>query len=268
MTEKKRTRSGRGASAAEPDEPGTLKKSLAKLMRKLEDQSQRIDALARGREAGMTAMNELRDELALVARERDELRRRLTELEGMQTETLTLDESDLGDDADAYNGTPPSIDDLMATFSGAEGALGRASHSTARFDPNDGESTGEWKEMISPELIVLGSGKDRSARPSERYLVRLEAGEPVKCPLDQDLMTIGRSESADIQVDGDFISRIHARILRIRMDTVIEDAGSKNGTRVNAELVKRQVLNHGDVVRIGSATFRFVDPAIAQGESG
>jgi pSer/pThr/pTyr-binding forkhead associated (FHA) protein len=75
------------------------------------------------------------------------------------------------------------------------------------------------------------------------------------------LLTIGRSDSADIKIDGDYISRIHSRILRIGMDSVIEDADSKNGTRVNGEIIERHVLKHGDLIRVGTANFRFVDPA-------
>jgi pSer/pThr/pTyr-binding forkhead associated (FHA) protein len=120
--------------------------------------------------------------------------------------------------------------------------------------------------MISPELIVFGSGRDKVDPTSQRFLVMLEPGNHTKCLLDQDLLTIGRSESADIQIDGDFISRIHVRLLRIGMDTVVEDAGSKNGTWVNGERIKRQVLKHGDLIRVGSVNFRLVDSGAADGE--
>jgi len=235
-----------------------LKKSVAKLRRKLDDQTRRIEALARGREQGMETVHELRAELALVAGERDRLRKQLTDLEGMQTETQTLDEDDIGEETD-HQGELPSIEELMATFSG-DGNVLSASHSTLGVE-TDTALSGEYQEMISPELIVLGSAREKARASTERYLVLLEPGSSTKCPLNENLLTIGRSDSADIKVEGDFISRIHARILRIGMDTVIEDAGSKNGTRVNAELIRRHVLKHGDLVRIGSANFRFVDSA-------
>lgn len=243
------------------DETGdadSLRQSLARLKRKLEDQSERIEALARGREESMAAVSELRAELKLVASERDKLRRELTSLEGMQTETQTLDDDAIGNETDASRSELPSIDELMATFSGDNNALS-ASHSTLRVDAGAEEEAEEYQEMISPELIVLGSARDPRQANAERYLVLLDPEGHTKCPLNQDLLTIGRSDSADIKVDGDFISRIHARILRIGADTVIEDAGSKNGTRVNTELVERHVLGHGDLVRVGSANFRYVD---------
>lgn len=247
----------------------SLKRSVAKLRRTIDDQKQRIEALARGREQGMSAVSELRDELSLVQAERDRLRRQLTEIEGMQTETMTQGDASIGDETDAHNGDLPSIDELMATFSGEDSALS-ASHSTLRVDgdADGGDESEEYQEMISPELIVLGSsGRRKGEAIEERFLVLLEAGNHTKCPLDQDLLTIGRSDSADIKIDGDYISRIHARILRIGMDTVIEDAGSRNGTWVNAEQVERHVLKHGDLIRVGSANFRFCDSAAGDAPS-
>lgn len=237
-----------------------LQQSLAKLKRRVNDQKERIEALARGREQSMNSVGQLRDELRLVSNERDKLRQQLTALESMQTETQTLDESEIGDETDAHQGALPSIDELMANFSGDSGnAL--SSHSTLQVESGNEDATGDYQEMISPEMIVLGSSRERVEAPNERYLVLLEDDKQTKCPLDQELMTIGRSDSADIKIEGDFISRIHARILRIGMDSVVEDAGSRNGTRVNTELVERHVLKHGDLVRVGSANFRFVDSA-------
>ena len=76
------------ADSADPGRVDELKQSVAKLKRKLDDQQDRIEALARGREEGMVTVGELREELALVASERDRLRKQLTQIEGMQTEEL------------------------------------------------------------------------------------------------------------------------------------------------------------------------------------
>lgn len=250
---------------ADPRQVDALKQSVSKLKRKLDDHKTRIASLARGREEGMTALNELRSELALVAAERDRLRKQLTDLEGMQTETQSFDDSDVDIAAEGNPGGLLSIDELMSSFSG-DSQPGLQSHSTLKVESSSTDSTGEYQEMISPELIVLGSGREKPAAPSERFLVLLESGESgshSKCPLNEDLLTIGRSESADIKIDGDFISRIHARILRIGMDSVLEDAGSKNGTWVNGEQIERHVLKHGDLIRVGSGNFRFVDTAAA-----
>jgi FHA domain len=251
----------READAGEgPEQVDSLRKSVSKLKAKLDDQTSRIAALARGREEGMAAVHELRAELALVAAERDRLRRQLTDLEGMQTETQAFDEADVDIAAAPRSGELPSIDELMSSFSGDDSAV-LQSHSTLAVESSSAD-TGEYQEMISPELIVLGSGKEKPTVSSERFLVLLETEGQSKCPLNEDLLTIGRSESADIKIDGDFISRIHARILRIGMDSVLEDAGSKNGTWVNGEQIDRHILKHGDLIRVGSGNFRFVDTGV------
>jgi pSer/pThr/pTyr-binding forkhead associated (FHA) protein len=64
-------------------------------------------------------------------------------------------------------------------------------------------------------------------------------------------MTIGRSHKSDIRINGQFVSRIHARLLAHPIGTVIEDLGSKNGIFVNAQPVTRCVLKDGDVVSLG-----------------
>ena len=260
--EREASRTGQPKAGADPRQLDTLRQNVSKLKRKLDDQQERITALARGREEGMAAVSELRAELALVAAERDRLRKQLTDLEGMQTETQAFDESVMNDDTGAHYVDVPSIDELMSSFSGKDDSPLR-SHSTLAVDSGSDESSGEYQEMISPELIVFGSVKEKSTVTRERFLVLLEPDNNSKCPLDEDLLTIGRSESADVKIDGDFISRIHARILRIGMDSVLEDAGSKNGTWVNGEKIERHVLRHGDVIRVGSGNFRFVDTAAA-----
>jgi hypothetical protein len=258
MGEQNDSMPGSETAADTEDHLEPLKHSVAHLQRRLEDQNQRIEALARGREASMATISELRAELALVKAERDQLGKRLTEIESMQTETLTLEDDAQATLSGAAQDAKASIDDLMKDFTGNE-ELPRPSHATLKVESEPDDATGEYEEMISPELIVLGSSGRRPAGSSDRFLVLLDADKETKCALNEDLLTIGRSDSADIQAEGDFISRIHARILRIGMDSVLEDAGSKNGTRVNGELTKRHVLKHGDLVRVGSAQFRYVD---------
>jgi len=241
----------------------TPEDSFARLKSKVSEQKERIEALARGREEGMGTISELRAELALVAAERDKLRKQLTELESMQIDTMTLIDKDGVDETDPHYSELPSIEELMSTFGNDDESEVPSSQTGERRDSESGEPSGEYQEMISPNLIVLGSGREKIGDATERFLVLLQPGNHTKCALDEDLLTIGRSESADIQIDGDFISRIHARILRIGKQTYIKDAGSKNGTWVNGEPVSRQALKHGDLIRIGSAHFRLVDSASA-----
>jgi hypothetical protein len=239
-----------------------------KAEQKLEDQSLRLEALGEGREAGMLALNNMRAELELVAAERDRLRSQLTAVEGMQTETANFDDSVLDEptssgqaSADADDGLP-SIEELMANLGSAgDGMPDTSGFGQAIVEAPSGSDDGEWQEMIAPELIVLGDEKAgrQAAADVQRKLVVVDEDYPMEYPIVDALMTIGRSESADIRIDGNFSSRIHARVLTIGDEIVVEDAGSRNGIRVNSERVSRQSLKHGDLLRIGSARFRLYD---------
>lgn len=68
--------------------------------------------------------------------------------------------------------------------------------------------------------------------------------------------TIGRGGEADIVLDDDFASSLHARIAPRGGVFWVEDLGSTNGTLVNMERVNGEVpLSHGDRIRIGDTEF-------------
>jgi hypothetical protein len=116
-------------------------------------------------------------------------------------------------------------------------------------------------EVAEPPNQVAAAPRQPAA-PTTNLLVFLDAAHPIKYPLYKDLMTIGRSEDADIQIDGHFISRVHARIVRSGGKFSVEDVGSKNGISVNSESVKRRELKHGDVIGIGKLRFTFIEVSV------
>ena len=76
--------------------------------------------------------------------------------------------------------------------------------------------------------------------------------------LSGDRTLIGRSASNDIQIDHPKVSRHHAE-LRVEDDAIwLIDLASSNGTRVNDQFVKHKALKHGDVIRIGDCSIRFL----------
>jgi pSer/pThr/pTyr-binding forkhead associated (FHA) protein len=87
-------------------------------------------------------------------------------------------------------------------------------------------------------------------------------GTQVEFPLTAPVMTVGRDETADIQVDEPLVSRLHARIERRGEDCVVIDLGSTNRTRVNGETVHERVLANGDEVRFARARCTFVVDAV------
>jgi diguanylate cyclase (GGDEF)-like protein len=70
---------------------------------------------------------------------------------------------------------------------------------------------------------------------------------------------MGRLEDLDIPLEGEGLSRKHARIFRDQVGWLVEDLGSTNGTHVNDKRVEQaQYLNDGDLIRTGVAICKFL----------
>jgi DNA-binding NtrC family response regulator len=67
-------------------------------------------------------------------------------------------------------------------------------------------------------------------------------------------VTVGRSRTANILVDSERVSRVHAKFARRGNLIWVEDLGSRNGTHVNRESIATCALASGDEVVIGPAT--------------
>lgn len=77
-------------------------------------------------------------------------------------------------------------------------------------------------------------------------------------PLQTPLTTIGREVGRDVTLSMDqAVSRRHARIELQNGIHVLRDEGSANGTFVNGVRVTEQPLAVGDVVRMGSGSYRY-----------
>jgi pSer/pThr/pTyr-binding forkhead associated (FHA) protein len=81
------------------------------------------------------------------------------------------------------------------------------------------------------------------------------------CPLDRDVIVIGRARGADIGLDAPDVSTLHCVLWRGSAGFQVRDCGSRSGTRVNGDAVKEGLLHDGDVLQIGPFSFRVVLPA-------
>ncbi|WP_432868617.1 FHA domain-containing protein [Microbispora rosea] len=73
--------------------------------------------------------------------------------------------------------------------------------------------------------------------------------------------SLGRGHAADLRLDDPHVSSIHAALSQADGQTSVEDLGSRNGTLVNGEPVRRpQVLHDGDVVQFGMVRARYEVP--------
>jgi len=82
----------------------------------------------------------------------------------------------------------------------------------------------------------------------------------------QSRLTIGRAPESDIHLPDPSVSRQHALAYLKDEKAILEDMGSRNGTYVNEERVKKVILSYGDVVRVGNVTVRFLEEGELPGQ--
>ncbi len=110
------------------------------------------------------------------------------------------------------------------------------------------------------------SGKSLGQQKLTPTLVCFEGAERGKSfPITKPEATIGRSPDADIIVNDELASRVHARIFRVDQakadepECYIEDLQSRNGTEVNAKRIISKVrLRTLDRVQIGTTVYGYV----------
>ncbi len=120
------------------------------------------------------------------------------------------------------------------------GRLGRvASDRTTAASPIIGEDGGE---RSSDGVFLVVYGEDPAGGPQTRVL-----GLP-----DGAVVTVGRLDSNTLAVQSEQVSRHHARITRRGPEVLVEDVGSRNGTRVNGNLIEGPTrVSSGDEITIG-----------------
>jgi len=97
------------------------------------------------------------------------------------------------------------------------------------------------------------------SRNMTNRLVILKNGEAEsEVALEAKSMVIGRDANSDIQLNDLSVSRQHARVTNVYNECCLEDLGSTNGTILNDQTVTKRMLKHGDLLRIGSFTLRYI----------
>jgi len=77
--------------------------------------------------------------------------------------------------------------------------------------------------------------------------------------VEKERLSVGRKATCDIQINDQGVSKEHAVILTVGNDQILEDLGSTNGTQVNGQTVKRQILQNGDVIEVGRYRLKYVN---------
>ena len=106
--------------------------------------------------------------------------------------------------------------------------------------------------------------RQASTRPVEAVHWLVADGR--RLPLHEGVNTIGRDPDSDVFLNFSSVSRHHARIVIERDRTRLEDAGSKNGTRVGDAVVLEPVtIKDGDLLYLGTVrvSYRTASPSVS-----
>jgi hypothetical protein len=94
-------------------------------------------------------------------------------------------------------------------------------------------------------------------------------------PLQGDTIILGRGRGCDLRLEAGDVSELHCLITRRPDGYHIRDCASRGGTRLNGETVQQAVLGDGDILQIGSFSFRVelspclsVEPSVQQAALG
>ena len=86
-------------------------------------------------------------------------------------------------------------------------------------------------------------------------------GDAFEYSIEDDSVVIGRSSRCDLAVADRSLSRQHLRIYRSEDDWMVEDMGSRNGTRVNGMLISGPTaIKPGDIINASMSIFNFGGP--------
>lgn len=116
-----------------------------------------------------------------------------------------------------------------------------------------------------PGIPVLGK-HDAVEKVSTRLIVSRDGKTLAKHAFTEKKMLLGRSDFADIIVDDDYVSKIHAVFLLYADALVMLDLNSANGTTVNSRRVRKTILKDGDIISLGNHRLKVENaPAIDAG---
>jgi hypothetical protein len=148
---------------------------------------------------------------------------------------------------------------LLAVIAERDAAMARLEDVSGKRETEDA-GPAPSVDCVTDRDTAGSDATDGEADPLRNHslMIAMDGDHEVKHPLCKPIMVIGRSCEADIQVEGPYTSRRHARLFVSNDAVIVDDMGSLNGTIVNDKTVRRRRLRDGDVLDIGGARLRFV----------
>jgi len=92
--------------------------------------------------------------------------------------------------------------------------------------------------MVSARLVIVGGGIDAS---------EIDLHLPAR---------LGRGKEATVSLPHPLVSRLHCEIFEQHGQLMVRDLNSTNGTYVGSERITESVLRPGDLLTLGTVTFR------------
>jgi predicted component of type VI protein secretion system len=93
-------------------------------------------------------------------------------------------------------------------------------------------------------------------------LIPIEKGNVQAIALHRPVLLIGRHPECDVRIELAKISRRHCCLALAYDRVIIRDIGSRNGVRVNGQVVQLSRLTPGDEVAIGPLIYRLVEEIV------
>ncbi|HEV2271843.1 MAG TPA: FHA domain-containing protein [Steroidobacteraceae bacterium] len=134
---------------------------------------------------------------------------------------------------------------------------------TTQIASINAQALGRVQSSIDELGRTLTASEGASAQAQVSILTRIDNGQNHSVVL-RGRTTIGRDRDNDLSLAMRSVSRHHAVMIPAFRTAFIQDLSSTNGVRVNQRRVRCARLEHGDVITVGEAQFRYtVAPAPA-----
>ena len=117
-------------------------------------------------------------------------------------------------------------------------------------------------KQSAPQLAKAASGSDLPIDDSDSFeptmiqmLTGRSAGSKIDLGSKREIM-IGRAASSDLVISDEFASNMHAKLVLVGEEWVLQDLNSTNGTFLDGKKVTTPVtMTAGATIRIGTTTF-------------
>ena len=114
----------------------------------------------------------------------------------------------------------------------------------------DTYAPGEAALDSAQKIPVLGKSEAVSRMPPKLIITR-DGDTLSEFTFKEKKVLVGRSDFADVIVDDDYVSKIHAVLLLYTDALVLLDLNSANGTTVNSVKVRKTILKDDDIISLG-----------------